>query len=392
LRKKKAHRRVKGKRLNRLLYQKNQFIVIKNLLEISLLTNYGGRTFYQNLLMRQSHNLLFHQTLKTFKEQNIQHKKMIVGVSGGLDSMVLMSLLQELSSVCKLELFIAHVHHGQAGDKKIKSYRDKAKKLVLQACAKNQLALASFESKKKLNSEEEFRNFRLREFKKLLVKKKADLIVLAHNQNDLLETRLINLIRGSGPQGLQSMSFYQAPFLRPLLIFSRKEIKKYTKARKIAFVEDPSNKDNSYLRNWIRNKWLKDLEKKRSGSVKSLSKSLDILANSEQTLSCLKPFSSSKQPLPHSINSIENLSSHIKTVPLSELLSSKGIDRKAFLELSLVNQKRVLASYMRRLNLSHYGQSHIQELLKHNQRLEKNFQVKLLKKTWLFTKDKIQTK
>lgn len=342
--------------------------------------------------MRQSHNLLFHQTLKKFKEQNVQHKKMIVGVSGGLDSMALMSLLQELSSVCKLELFIAHAHHGQTGDKKIKSYRDKAKKLVLQACAKNQLALASFKSKKELNSEEEFRNFRLREFKKLLLKKKAHLIVLAHNQNDLLETRLINLIRGSGPQGLQSMSFYQAPFLRPLLDFSREEIKKYAKACKIAFVEDPSNKDNSYLRNWIRNKWLKDLEKKRSGSVKSLSRSLDIIANSVESPPRFQPLSNSNKPLPHSIVSIENLSSHIKTVPPSKLLTSKGIDRKAFLELSPADQKRVLASYMRRLNLSHYGQSHIQELLKHNQRLEKNFQVKLLKKTWLFTKDKIKVK
>ena len=79
------------------------------------------------------------------------------------------------------------------------------------------------------------------------------------------------------------MKFYQTPYLRPLLNFSREEIKKYAQTCKINFLEDPSNKDNFYLRNWIRNKWLKDLEKKRSGSVKSLSRSLELLADTSNS-------------------------------------------------------------------------------------------------------------
>ena len=378
--------------------------------------------------MNKSHTFLFHETLKSFKKLSIQHKKMIVGVSGGLDSMVLMRLLQELSSVCKLEFLISYIHHGLANDKKTQDYRDKAYKLISQTCEKNNFLFFSSKSKKRLKSEEAFRNFRHREFKKLLKQEKADLIVLAHNQNDLLETRLINLIRGSGRQGLNSMKFYQAPYLRPLLNFSREEIKKYCKTCKLNFLEDPSNKDNSYLRNWIRNKWLKDLEKKRSGSLKSLARSLELLSDT----------SASKSYNSHSVRNFHekrNLPTHnnknkgdligkseagkrnnnkettrtddtkIKAEEkiiaekgisvrkeITKLVTSKGINRKFFLELSLEDQKRILASYMRRLKFSNYGQSHIQELIKHNKRTEKNFQIKLLKKTWVFTEDQITIK
>ena len=375
--------------------------------------------------VNKSHTFLFHETLKSFKELNIQHKKMIVGVSGGLDSIVLMRLLQELSSVCKLELLISYIHHGPANDKKTQDYRDKAYKLISQTCEKNKLLFFSSKSKKRLKSEEAFRNFRHIEFKKLLKQEKADLIVLAHNQNDLLETRLINLIRGSGRQGLNSMKFYQAPYLRPLLNFSREEIKKYAKTCKLNFLEDPSNKDNSYLRNWIRRKWLKDLEEKRSGSLKSLSRSLALLSDT----SASKIYSSHSVPNSHNLptNSNKNKGDTIgkseagkrnnnkettrtddtrikaeekitaeKGISvrkeITKLVTSKGINRKFFLELSLEDQKRVLASYMRRLKFSNYGQSHIQELIKHNKRTEKNFQIKLLKKTWLFTQDQITVK
>jgi len=401
--------------------------------------------------MRKSHSPLFHQTLKIFKELGIQNKKMLVGVSGGMDSMVLMSLLQELSSVCQLELFICYIHHGLTQHKKTKNYREKAYKLISQTCEKNTLVFLSSKSKKSLKSEEDFRNFRHSEFQKFLKQKQADWIVLAHNQNDLLETRLINLIRGTGLQGLNSMKFYQAPYLRPLLNISREEIKKYAKACKLSFLEDPSNKDNFYLRNWIRKKWLKDLEKKRAGSIKSLSKSLELLSQENHFFKKsqfifpeeIKITSLKLQPYLENNNTDKNnsltdksknetsqqnklqskitgknetsqqnqltLKSKIaqqnkfksKTKPTGKteltgeedsLLTGEGINRKLFIELSLEDQKRFLASYMRKAQLSNYGQSHIQELLKHNKRVEKQFQVKLLKKLWIFTNRYIKVK
>ena len=317
--------------------------------------------------MDKSHSFLFHETLSFLRQEELQHQKMIVGVSGGLDSMVLLSLLQELSHVCQLELIVSYIHHGHSKNPETNNYRETAEKLVSKACKNSQLPFFSSQSQETLSSEKELRDFRHQEFKKLLKKEKANLIVLAHNQNDLLETRLINLIRGSGFQGLESMTAYKTPYLRPLLEFSREQLQQHALAYKIDFLEDPSNKENSYLRNWIRNKWLQDLETKRTGSVKSLARSLELLSQAR------------------------NHPSHFeKNPPLDFIFSSDGINRPLFLELPLQDQKRTLAIYIRSLGLSNYGQSHIQELLKHNNRVEKNFKVKLLKKTWIFTKNQIK--
>ena len=306
----------------------------------------------------------FNLVLKLFKEHNIKNKKIIVGLSGGLDSVVLFDLLKELSQPCKLKLYVAHVHHGNSAQKNIKNYRDKARKFVLSLCEKDNLEFLSPKNTNKiLKSEEEFRKLRHSYFKKAFKQKKTDLIALAHNQDDLLETNLINLIRGSGLQGLKSMSYYENPYLRPLLFFTREEIKSYASKQKLKWLEDPSNKDNKFLRNWIRNKWLKDLESKRQGSIKSLARSLLTLREERE----------------------KNLTSSIDT---------KGIKRSFFMELSLKDKKRVLAFYMRKKNLSNYAQSHIEELIKHSERSQKEFSIKLLKKTWFFTKKyiTIQTK
>ena len=301
----------------------------------------------------------FNQTLKLFKEYNIQNQKIILGISGGLDSVVLFDLLKELSRPCRLKLYIAHIHHGGCSQKNIKNYRDKARKFVLSLSEKDNLEfLSSKPAVKILKNEEEFRSFRHSCLKKNLKQKKADLIALAHNQDDQLETRLIQLIRGCGPQGLKGMSHYEAPYLRPLIFWTRKEIESYALKQKLKWMEDPSNKDNKHLRNWIRNKWLKELESQRQGSVKSLARSLESLN--------------------------EN-----KIKELQFCVDSKGIKRQLFIELSLKEKKRVLAFYMRQAVLSNYGQSHIEEILKHNERLQKRFSITLLKRKWFFTKDYI---
>ncbi|MCY4321551.1 MAG: tRNA lysidine(34) synthetase TilS [Bdellovibrionaceae bacterium] len=303
----------------------------------------------------------FNKSLKLFKEYKIQNKKIIIGVSGGLDSIVLLDLLKELSSPCQLKLYIIYIHHGDSHQNKIKNYRDKAKKLVLSVSQKKELEFLSPKTENQLlKSEEEFRKLRHTQFKKALKSKQADIISLAHNQQDLLETRLIQLIRGCGLQGLESMSYYDNLYLRPLIFFTRKQIYDYALKEKLKWLEDPSNKDNKFLRNWIRNKWLKDLENKRLGAVKTLSRSLEVL-------------------IPQKYN-----------LDMEIYINSKGIKRKFLIELSLKDQKRVLAFYMRKFFLRGYGHSHITEILKHNERAKKTFSIELLKKTWIFTKDYIK--
>ena len=304
----------------------------------------------------------FNKNLKLFKEYKIQKKKIIVGVSGGLDSIVLLDLLKELSQPCQLQLYITHIHHGKSPQEKIKNYRDKAEEFVSSLSQKNKIEFSSPKlTKKTLKSEEEFRKFRHTHFKKFFKQKQADLIALAHNQDDLLETRLIQLIRGCGPQGLKSISYYDWPYLRPIIFFTKKEILSYAIKQNIKWLEDPSNKENKFLRNWIRNKWLKDLENRRAGSLKSLARSLESLTQNQ-------------------------------TTDLYRCIDSKGIKRRFLMELPLKEQKRVLAFYMRQISLSNYGQSHIEEIIKHNERAQRQFSLQLLKKIWVFSKDYITVK
>ena len=302
----------------------------------------------------------FNQTLKRFQNYSIQNQSLLTAVSGGLDSMVLLDLLKELSPVLKLKILVIHIHHGKSKNKALSNYRDQAWDLVSQSC-KGLDFLSVKNTKAGFKNEEEMRNFRHKNFKYYLKKQQADWIVLAHHHNDLLETRLIHLIRGCGSMGLKAMEVFLAPYLRPLLNFSQQEIKKYADSEKLNYLEDPSNQDNYFLRNWIRNQWLVDLEKKRPGSVKSLSRSLEALSLREQTKD-----------------------------PALLVIDSQKIKRREFMELGYPDQKRALAFYMRQLKLSNYGQSHIEELIKHSQRTEKKFQIRILKREWSFDPSFIQ--
>ena len=297
----------------------------------------------------------FNESLKLFENHKLKDKKIVLAVSGGLDSVVLLDLLKELSFPCRLKLSVLHIHHGLSPKKKIKTYRDETKQFVFQLSSSYELDFFSPEPPKEiLQSEEDFRKFRHFCFKKILRQKQASL-ALGHNRDDLLETRLIKLVRGCGEEGLKGMKIWEPPYFRPLLHFSRKEIQKYALYRKLKWKEDPSNKDNNYLRNWMRNKWLPQLDNKRSGSLKSLARSLE------------------------SISFVQKKNLH------PSMITSRGIKRNLLMEMPLKEQKRVLAFYMRKLQLSNYGQSHIGEVLKQAERKEKKFSVKILKKTWTFT-------
>lgn len=305
----------------------------------------------------------FNFALKFFKDHKITNKKIVTAVSGGLDSIVLLNLLKELSSPCKLQLIVVHIHHGKSSKKNLQNYRDKAKNFVMHLSHSYNLEFfCPPPPKKELKSEKEFRDFRHLQLQKLLKQKKAQAIALAHNKNDLLESRLIQLIRGCGKEGLSAMQTWSPPYLRPLLYWTRQEITNYALQNKLQWLEDPSNKDTQYLRNWIRKKWLKDLENKRAGAINTLSRSLESLCPPQKEDLCFSA------------------------------LSSRGIKRKLLMEMTVKDQKRVLASYMRKLQLSNYGQSHIEEILKQMERKEKKFSLKILKKTWLFTENYIAVK
>ncbi len=298
--------------------------------------------------MKASHLSLFHQTLKQLKKHKIIHKKLLIAVSGGVDSITLLDLLHETSKILKLQLTVAHIHHGLNRQ----NYRNKTQIFVHSLCEGMQIPFLTNEPKKKsYSSETKLRELRYRHLRQWM--KSYNYLVLAHTADDLLETRLIRLIRGTGTEGLSSMEFLIQNQLRPLIHITKKDILKYARLRKLEWMEDPSNQDTTTIRNWIRKHWLPKIEKKRAGSIQNLSQSLERLT----------------QTLPKKYTD----------------LNSKGIPRKEFIKYSSNEQKQWLASYMKQQQISNYTHRHIEELLKHIQSSKKNVNLFMLEKNWFIT-------
>ena len=310
---------------------------------------------------------LFHKTLKQLRAAGIRRAKILVGISGGLDSVALLDVLSQLSSPQKLSLAGIHIDHGETSDPALAEYRKKAKDRAAAFCGALSLpCITPPPPEKPLKSEADFRGFRRAVFFRFLKEERAEWAALAHNSQDLLETRLIHLIRGCGEEGLKAMDVLNPPFLRPFLFAAREEIKSHAQFRGLKWVEDPSNSDERFLRNWIRRRWLPALEAKRPGGGDRLAGSLANLAALASGLKGEKRFAS--------------------------LVSGEGIDMTLFRELSPPEQKQVLAFYMRKRGLKGYGQSHIEEILKNLQRQKKRFSFRMLKKNWEMTGRRLRAK
>jgi tRNA(Ile)-lysidine synthase len=194
----------------------------------------------------------------------------------------------------------------------------------------------------------------------LLAEVHADAIVTAHHSNDLLETRLIRLVRGIGPQGIRAISELSGKWFRPWLKVSKEQIVDYANTESVEFLSDPSNGEDRYLRNFMRNTWLPLLEKKRPGSTKSLSRSLEILSE----MSAAKDVSEG--------DSQYNI-----------LVSESGIDRMAFTALSREDQRKVLARFFKLNNLLNYTEGHISEVIKRLDSDKKQFQFRTARCNWV---------
>jgi tRNA(Ile)-lysidine synthase len=173
----------------------------------------------------------------------VEPGKYVVAVSGGVDSMVLLDLLRQLPDV---ELVIAHFDHG------IREDSDEDRELVEKTAAKYGLPFV-FERGHlgRGASESEARDARYAFLRRIKNEQDAQAIVTAHHQDDLLETAMINLLRGTGRKGLASLRS-AGDLVRPLLHETKKEILDYATANGIAWREDATNQSDEYLRNYIR--------------------------------------------------------------------------------------------------------------------------------------------
>lgn len=168
----------------------------------------------------------------------------VLALSGGVDSVVLLDLLSKTN----VEVVIAHFDHGIRNDSALdRKFCEKLAKNY------NREFIYSEGKLGKQASEETARLARYKFLCQVKDRKNADGIITAHHQDDLIETAIINMLRGTSSKGLSSLKSTKEIY-RPLLGFSKKQIITYAKENRLSWREDLSNNDTVYLRNMIRNK------------------------------------------------------------------------------------------------------------------------------------------
>lgn len=174
---------------------------------------------------------------------SIDPGKYVIAVSGGVDSIALLNML---SKDKKLELVVAHFDHGIRDD----SIDDR--KFVQKLAKDYGLPFEYAEGHLgKKASESKARTARYDFLNTVLKKHKAAAIITAHHQDDVLETVVLNLLRGTGRKGLSSLQSKDS-IVRPLLDIPKAELKDYALKNKLTWREDSTNKNPDYLRNWVR--------------------------------------------------------------------------------------------------------------------------------------------
>lgn len=211
--------------------------------------------------------------LKKIKQHNTycqlikKGDRLVLGVSGGPDSVALLMIMADFQKKENLNLIVAHVNYGLRGqdsERDEKLVRELSQKLGLKVLVKKYYA-----KKRAGNPEELMRDFRYSFFEEIRKKYKFDKVVVAHTLDDRVETFLMNLIRGSGIRGLISLKEKRDRIIRPLLEVKKSEIVTWLKKKNIKFRIDKSNQDNSFYRNSIRNELIPLLEKKYNPLVKN---------------------------------------------------------------------------------------------------------------------------
>ncbi|SMB82888.1 tRNA(Ile)-lysidine synthase [Pasteurella testudinis DSM 23072] len=201
------------------------------------------------------------QLHRTLLQQQISQASFLLAYSGGLDSSALLSLFARLKQqLPQLKLRAIHVHHG------LSPHADHWAQHCRRQCQRYDIPLIV--EKVRLSNqkgiEDAARSARYYAFKQHL--KPHEILVTAHHLNDQSETLLLALKRGSGIKGLAAMQvrseLWQIPIFRPLLDYSRDQLLDYAQTEGLSWIEDESNQDNRYDRNFLRNHILPPLRER----------------------------------------------------------------------------------------------------------------------------------
>lgn len=303
--------------------------------------------------------------------------KVLVAVSGGADSVGLLHILKRLSGRWGFELIAVHVHHGPGATLRQTRFRDRAEELVLKTAEK--LGVEAVVSRPRggskktgpqktrpvaSQSEEALREIR----KKALIQQSgkfgASLIAMAHHADDLFETRLIRLLRGTGAGGFLAMQEMmgaekglKVQIWRPLLAHSRSEIETDLGLKKLRttrdWLEDPSNLSDLYLRGRIRRELIPMFEKVRVGGLDSMARSFQLMAEA------------------------------LTEAPSQKTLEDSALDRAELMKLSTKDRCRRLSMWLSGQEVRNFSKSQIEEVVKRIDTPRKRLSFTVGRRVWI---------
>ena len=290
--------------------------------------------------------------IETIKKNNLIRNgdSIVVGVSGGPDSITLLDILIKAQKEIKFEINVAHINHmireeAKDDEEYVQSYC-KTKNIP---CYIKRVEVEEFAKEQKMGTEEAGRCVRYKFFDEILQKTNSNKIATAHTKNDNVETVLMNIIRGSGTIGLKGIEMVRDDkYIRPLINCQRKEIEKYCENNSLNPRIDITNMENIYTRNKVRNLLIPYIKKEFNPNIIDTIDRLSQIAKEENEYFEQKTKDAYKEIL------------------VQETKQEISIDLKKFNSLELVIKNRIVLYTINRLlgTNSGIGKIHIEDIIK----------------------------
>jgi tRNA(Ile)-lysidine synthase len=268
--------------------------------------------------------------------------KVVVAVSTGVDSMVLLDLLQRLPEKYQPQIIVAHVNH------QLRKQSSEEERFIRQYCTSHDLQLVVHQWSQSMHPqtgiEEAARQMRYDFFARVMKEKQAAILLTAHHQNDLAETMLMKLTRGGQLHQLigieEKRPFATGMLERPLLDFPKQQLRQYAVDNHLTWYEDATNRELNVSRNRFRHQVIPLLEKENPNLLHSLSnyhQQLELAVELEEQFAQQK---------------------------LRELLDERGhLNLLRFQEFSLAKERLILVKWLESKNVLNLGQGFIDQLL-----------------------------
>ena len=292
------------------------------------------------------------KVLETIKKYNLIENgdRIVIGVSGGPDSICLLHILNELKNELNFEIFVAHINHmiRKEANSETEYVKKMCKKLKIE-CFIKRIDVIKIANNLKRGTEETGRQIRYDFFNEVLKKTHSNKIATAHNNNDKVETIIMNILRGSGTSGLKGIeAIRDNKYIRPLIEISRDEIEDYCNKNNLNPKIDKSNYENIYTRNKIRNTVIPYIQKEFNPNIiKTINRLSEVSTEENEYLNKITEEAFIKLQI---IKSEQVDEEHSKDLNKNTIV----LNLKDFNNLELVIKRRVILYTINRLMRFYY--------------------------------------